>query len=161
MCLLHVGKFSFICPKPSIHLSKHTHLSKFSIHLSKEIIRMLKHRPHLFPFILISLAISGFGQPSPSLQKRISQAIAAAANNSHPDYTAFVNPFIGTGKHSPLYSIYFFLSVLADNFGDVWYVNCSSCSFVTYLSSLPALGLQYLSAWCENLYPLSPIFLME
>ena len=36
-------------------------------------------------------------QPSPTVQKRISVAIAAAANQSHPDYTAFVNPFIGTG----------------------------------------------------------------
>lgn len=36
-------------------------------------------------------------QPSPDLQQRISAAIAAAANQSHPDYTAFVNPFIGTG----------------------------------------------------------------
>ena len=36
-------------------------------------------------------------QPSPSMQKRISAAIASAANQSHPDYTTFVNPFIGTG----------------------------------------------------------------
>ena len=36
-------------------------------------------------------------QPSPAVQKRISTAIAAAAKQSHPDYTAFVNPFIGTG----------------------------------------------------------------
>ena len=36
-------------------------------------------------------------QPSPAVQIRISAAIAAAANRSHPDYTAFVNPFIGTG----------------------------------------------------------------
>ena len=36
-------------------------------------------------------------QPSPAVQIRISAAIAAAANQSHPDYTAFVNPFIGTG----------------------------------------------------------------
>ena len=36
-------------------------------------------------------------QPSPAVQQRISAAIAAAANQSHPDYTAFVNPFIGTG----------------------------------------------------------------
>jgi hypothetical protein len=63
---------------------------------------MLNRRPHLFSFILISLAIPGFGQPSPSLQQRISQAIAAAANDPHPDYTAFVNPFIGTGKYSAL-----------------------------------------------------------
>jgi hypothetical protein len=36
-------------------------------------------------------------QPSPAQQKRISAAIAAAANQSRPDYTTFVNPFIGTG----------------------------------------------------------------
>ncbi|KAF8813953.1 glycoside hydrolase family 92 protein [Phlegmacium glaucopus] len=41
-------------------------------------------------------------QPSPNVQNRISAAIASAVNQSHPDYTAFVNPFIGT-----------------DNFGDV------------------------------------------
>jgi hypothetical protein len=38
-----------------------------------------------------------YAQPSPNVQKRISAAIAAAANQSHPDYTTFVNPFIGTG----------------------------------------------------------------
>ncbi|KIK69222.1 glycoside hydrolase family 92 protein [Collybiopsis luxurians FD-317 M1] len=43
-----------------------------------------------------------YAQPSPEVQKRISAAIAAAANESNPDYTTFVNPFIGT-----------------DNFGDV------------------------------------------
>ncbi|ESK92075.1 glycoside hydrolase family 92 protein [Moniliophthora roreri MCA 2997] len=42
------------------------------------------------------------GQPSPDVQRRISEAIKNAANQSNPDYTAFVNPFIGT-----------------DNFGDV------------------------------------------
>ena len=36
-------------------------------------------------------------QPSPDQQKRIAAAIKAAANQSNPDYTAFVNPFIGTG----------------------------------------------------------------
>ena len=36
-------------------------------------------------------------QPSPAVQIRISAAISAAANQSRPDYTAFVNPFIGTG----------------------------------------------------------------
>ncbi|THU96772.1 glycoside hydrolase family 92 protein [Dendrothele bispora CBS 962.96] len=43
-------------------------------------------------------------QPSPDVQRRISEAIANAArsNTTSPDYTAFVNPFIGT-----------------DNFGDV------------------------------------------
>ncbi|KAF4599324.1 hypothetical protein EYR40_006416 [Pleurotus pulmonarius] len=43
-------------------------------------------------------------QPAPSLQRRIAAAIHDAANATGPiDYTAFVNPFIGT-----------------DNFGDVW-----------------------------------------
>ena len=37
-----------------------------------------------------------YAQPSPAVQSRISAAIVAAANQSHPDYTAFVNPFIGT-----------------------------------------------------------------
>lgn len=43
-------------------------------------------------------------QPSPSLQKRISEAIANAANATNPDYTAFVNPFIGTGMSGDLFS---------------------------------------------------------
>lgn len=36
-------------------------------------------------------------QPSPEVQKRISAAIKAAAHATTVDYTAFVNPFIGTG----------------------------------------------------------------
>ena len=36
-------------------------------------------------------------QPSPEVQRRITAAIEAAANASSVDYTAFVNPFIGTG----------------------------------------------------------------
>lgn len=49
----------------------------------------------IFGFALATLA-----QPSPEVQQRISAAIAAAANStpSNIDYTAFVNPFIGTGK---------------------------------------------------------------
>lgn len=39
------------------------------------------------------------GQPSPDQQKRIAAAIKAAANQTNPDYTAFVNPFIGTGGY--------------------------------------------------------------
>ncbi|KAJ4483906.1 glycoside hydrolase family 92 protein [Lentinula aciculospora] len=53
------------------------------------------------PLILFFAAFV-YAQPSPEVQKRISAAIVAAANESSPDYTAFVNPFIGT-----------------DNFGDV------------------------------------------
>ncbi|KAF9010673.1 glycoside hydrolase family 92 protein [Cyathus striatus] len=60
-----------------------------------------------FLFLVAAAALLGLGvdvhaQPSPKQQKRISQAIKAAANQPNPDYTAFVNPFIGT-----------------DNFGDV------------------------------------------
>ncbi|KAF8971120.1 glycoside hydrolase family 92 protein [Flammula alnicola] len=65
---------------------------------------MAKNRTFVLPLVLIAFLSSSVvhAQPSPSVQKRISQAIAAAANQSNPDYTAFVNPFIGT-----------------DNFGDV------------------------------------------
>ncbi|KJA20050.1 glycoside hydrolase family 92 protein [Hypholoma sublateritium FD-334 SS-4] len=52
-------------------------------------------------YTLLSISVV-FAQPSPNVQKRISQAIAAASNQTDIDYTAFVNPFIGT-----------------DNFGDV------------------------------------------
>ena len=62
-----------------------------------------------------------YAQPSPDVQKRISAAIASAANQSHPDYTAFVNPFIGTGMS---YTMCIYMPVtyfnLEDNFGDVW-----------------------------------------
>jgi uncharacterized protein (DUF2461 family) len=45
-----------------------------------------------------------WAQPSPEVQKRIDKAIKDAANKKHLDYTAFVNPFIGTGL----------------TYGDVW-----------------------------------------
>jgi hypothetical protein len=51
-------------------------------------------------FVLLPTFLTSFvyAQPSPQVQKRISAAIAAASNQSGtPDYTAFVNPFIGTG----------------------------------------------------------------
>ncbi|KAF5355492.1 hypothetical protein D9758_006356 [Tetrapyrgos nigripes] len=52
---------------------------------------------------LVALLLPGaLAQPSPDVQRRIAQAIANSANVTSPDYTAFVNPFIGT-----------------DNFGDV------------------------------------------
>jgi hypothetical protein len=43
---------------------------------------------------------STHAQPSPEVQVRISAAIAAAqvSNSTDIDYTAFVNPFIGTGR---------------------------------------------------------------
>ncbi|KAH9484970.1 putative secreted glycosidase [Psilocybe cubensis] len=65
---------------------------------------MQKMRTIALSFVLTScLFISDVhSQPSPNVQKRISQAIAAASKQTNLDYTAFVNPFIGT-----------------DNFGDV------------------------------------------
>ena len=52
----------------------------------------------VFILIFSFITLSVHAQPSPSLQRRISAAIAAASNQSGtPDYTAFVNPFIGTG----------------------------------------------------------------
>ena len=43
-------------------------------------------------------------QPSPDVQRKISAAIQAAIRNGSGtiDYTAFVNPFIGTGTSLPL-----------------------------------------------------------
>ncbi|KAH9054267.1 hypothetical protein EDB87DRAFT_115075 [Lactarius vividus] len=50
---------------------------------------------------LTVLAVAGYSsvyaQPSPEVQRRITAAIKAAVNASTIDYTAFVNPFIGTG----------------------------------------------------------------
>jgi hypothetical protein len=48
-------------------------------------------------------------QPSPEVQERISQAIRDAADGGEIDYTAFVNPFVGTGEppadlYSPLHA---------------------------------------------------------
>jgi hypothetical protein len=47
---------------------------------------------------------AAWAQPSPKVQERIDKAIKDAANKANPDYTAFVNPFIGTGL----------------TYGDVW-----------------------------------------
>ncbi|KAJ3811338.1 glycoside hydrolase family 92 protein [Lentinula aff. lateritia] len=58
--------------------------------------------PLINTVILLLSTVLVYAQPSPEVQKRISAAIVDAANDSSPDYTAFVNPFIGT-----------------DNFGDV------------------------------------------
>lgn len=52
-----------------------------------------------------AFASAVWAQPSPDVQKRIDQAIQDAANKTSLDYTAFVNPFIGTG---------------AVTYGDVW-----------------------------------------
>ncbi|KAF5322756.1 hypothetical protein D9619_001318 [Psilocybe cf. subviscida] len=58
---------------------------------------MQKNRASLS--VLVALLASTFvhAQPSPDVQKRISAAIADAAKaKTQPDYTSFVNPFIGT-----------------------------------------------------------------
>ncbi|KIY53439.1 glycoside hydrolase family 92 protein [Fistulina hepatica ATCC 64428] len=49
--------------------------------------------------LLLFILLFGFRvacQPTPALQERIYQAIADAANSTNPDYTSFVNVFIGT-----------------------------------------------------------------
>lgn len=48
--------------------------------------------------LLLASVVQVLAQPSPEVQKRISAAIASAANESTIDYTEFVNPFIGTGR---------------------------------------------------------------
>jgi hypothetical protein len=66
------------------------------------------HSIHSFsPFNMFVLSLAAIllplshsfirAQPSPNQQDRITAAIKAAVNQSNPDYTAFVNPFIGTG----------------------------------------------------------------
>ncbi|KAJ7267552.1 glycoside hydrolase family 92 protein [Mycena haematopus] len=57
---------------------------------------------HLFLLYTAGLLLSTNAQPAPSVQAGIAAAIKNAANATTLDYTAFVNPFIGT-----------------DNFGDV------------------------------------------
>lgn len=52
---------------------------------------------------LLASVVQVFAQPSPDVQKRISAAIASAANETTIDYTEFVNPFIGTGKSLHVY----------------------------------------------------------
>jgi hypothetical protein len=47
--------------------------------------------------VLVVAGGSVRAQPSPDVQRRITAAIKAATNASAVDYTAFVNPFIGTG----------------------------------------------------------------
>lgn len=59
-------------------------------------------------WLLAASALAGAvcAQPSPGVQQRIDQAIQDAGNaTGQLDYTAFVNPFIGTG---------------AITYGDVW-----------------------------------------
>lgn len=53
---------------------------------------------HLFLLTTAGLLLSSVnGQPAPSVQAGITAAIKNAANATTLDYTAFVNPFIGTG----------------------------------------------------------------
>ena len=49
--------------------------------------------------VLVAACSVARAQPSPDVQRRISAAIQAAIRNGSgtTDYTAFVNPFIGTG----------------------------------------------------------------
>ena len=75
-------------------------------------------------FVAALFAGAAYAQPSPKLQQRISAAIQAAKNSTSLDYTAFVNPFIGTGVYNTFSQQ--LLSHIAinttDNFGDVLYV---------------------------------------
>jgi hypothetical protein len=71
----------------------------------------------LLELALLLCAYLVAAQPSPEQQKRIAAAIQDAAHNTNPDYTAFVNPFIGTGEffvamHHAKYSIFVFQIIL-------------------------------------------------
>jgi hypothetical protein len=50
--------------------------------------------------IALACVATTLAQPSPKVQERITAAIEAAktSNSTDIDYTAFVNPFIGTGE---------------------------------------------------------------
>jgi hypothetical protein len=53
--------------------------------------------------VFLAACIVVRAQPSPEVQRRISAAIQAAISGSGTiDYTAFVNPFIGTGTSPSL-----------------------------------------------------------
>ena len=54
--------------------------------------------------VIIAVCCLVHAQPSTEVQRRISAAIEAAGNTSVIDYTAFVNPFIGTGTFQFLLS---------------------------------------------------------
>ena len=59
---------------------------------------LIQHRLHMCIVAILLLFVPLYAaQPSPKQQQRISAAIKAATNASTIDYTAFVNPFIGTG----------------------------------------------------------------
>ena len=96
-------------------------------------------------------------QPSTDVQRRISAAIEAAIINgsSSIDYTAFVNPFIGTGTflHQPsdhLDPSFKCTIFLPDNDGDVWFVSvCNEISICLRTHPLYGTAQAHLShlAW--------------
>jgi hypothetical protein len=86
-------------------------------------------------------------QPSPDVQRRISAAIQAAIVDGPGtiDYTAFVNPFIGTGTllYQPsdhLGPNLKYTILLSDNYGDVWFVSVCNESSIC-LSTHPLFGI--------------------
>jgi hypothetical protein len=55
--------------------------------------------PPIFKSLVVLCGIAFVAaQPSPEQQQRIATAIRNEANKLNPDYTAFVNPFIGTSE---------------------------------------------------------------
>jgi hypothetical protein len=54
----------------------------------------------LLATVVVACIGTTYAQPSPKVQERITAAIKAAqeSNSTDIDYTAFVNPFIGTGE---------------------------------------------------------------
>jgi hypothetical protein len=53
--------------------------------------------PEFLVLQLCLLALRAFAQPAPAQQARITAAIKSASSTPVTDWTAFVNPFIGTG----------------------------------------------------------------
>jgi hypothetical protein len=64
--------------------------------------------PRMLPHIVLAAlaAAVAVAQPSPEVQANISAAIKAASQGGAVDYTAFVNPFIGTGMNSRSLCLY-------------------------------------------------------
>jgi hypothetical protein len=59
---------------------------------------LVRSSPAAYILLWSFFTIFIYAQPSPEQQARIAKAIAAASNQTGtPDFTAFVNPFIGTG----------------------------------------------------------------
>jgi hypothetical protein len=92
-------------------------------------------------------------QPSPDVQRRISAAIEATTHVPIIDYTAFVNPFIGTGTFLSSITTCLDLNhikLVSDNFGDVWSVSSSQRgSHIPDRRPLPGAAQERrcLSAW--------------